>query len=102
VLSLVTNIVANKPYPSAEAAVAAEVDPDAPPFVIDEDEAASHQEVRPLPPCYPNSQTLCSSLHSTDNLPPVHYSPQVLDASAARANDMRALVEELVNATILV
>ena len=43
-----TNIVANKPYPSAEAAVAAEVDPSAPPFVVDEDEAASHQEVRPM------------------------------------------------------
>lgn len=65
VLSLVTNIVANKPYPSAEAAVEAELDPNAPPFVIDEDEPANHQEV--------------------------------LDASAARANDMRSLVEQLVN-----
>ena len=64
-LSLVTNIVANKPYPSAEAAVAAELDPAAPAFVMDEDEPANHQEV--------------------------------LDASAARANDMRALVEELVD-----
>lgn len=48
VLSLVTNIVANKAYPSAEAAVAAELDPSAPTFVVDEDEAASHQEVRAI------------------------------------------------------
>ncbi|SCV73550.1 BQ2448_7476 [Microbotryum intermedium] len=87
VLSLVTNIVVNDAYRSAEAEVEAE--------------SSSTGVVKPDGGSEGTEQVVASHQEDTDSKDVLRFRLQVLDVSSKRADDIRALVENIIDGLVL-